>query len=70
MLFLFHSWAGDLNQPEDPDHRIKGTMSRDGYFFEGLNILISTFCASADDFQGLSEALHYPIQLLTFYLLL
>ncbi len=37
---------------------------------EGLNILISTFCVCADGFQGLSKAFHYPIQLLTFYLLL
>jgi hypothetical protein len=32
-----------------------------GYFFEGLNILISTFCACADGFQGLPKAFHYPI---------
>ncbi len=48
----------------------KGTVSGDGYFFEGLNILISTFCVCADRFQGLSKAFHCPIQLLTFYLLL
>ncbi len=35
---------------------IKGTVSRDGYFFEGLDILISTFCACADGFQGLLKA--------------
>ncbi len=35
-------------------------------FFEGLNILIRTFCVYADGFQGLSKAFHYPIQLLTF----
>jgi hypothetical protein len=29
---------------------IKGTVSRDGYFFGGLIILVSTFCAWADDF--------------------
>jgi hypothetical protein len=41
----------------------KGTVSRDGYFFEGLNILISTFCACTDVFQSLSKAfsLRYPI---------
>jgi hypothetical protein len=39
-------------------------------FFEGLSILISTFCVCADGFQGLSIAFHYPIQLLTFYFLL
>ncbi len=52
------------------DRHIKGTVSRDGYFFKGLNILISTFCVFADCFQGLSKAFHYPIQLLSFYLLL
>ncbi len=31
-------------------------MSRDGYFFEGLNILNSTFCVCADGFQDLSKA--------------
>ncbi len=38
-----------------------GTVSRDGYFFEGLNILISTgtVCVWTDGFQGLS--LHYNI---------
>jgi hypothetical protein len=30
------------------------TVSRDGYFFEGLNILISTVCVWDDGFQGLS----------------
>ncbi len=34
----------------------KGTVSGDGYFFEGLNILISTFCVYDDGFQGLSKA--------------
>ncbi len=41
----------------------KGTVSRDGYFYEGIKILIHTF-------QGLSKAFHYLTQLLTFYLLL
>ncbi len=36
----------------------------------GLNILVSFFCVCADDFQDLSKALHYPTQLITFYLLL
>ncbi len=31
------------------------TVSRDEDFFEGLNILISTFCVCADGFQGLSK---------------
>jgi hypothetical protein len=39
-------------------------------FFKGLNILVSTFCVSADGFQGLSKVFHYPKQLLTFYYLL
>jgi hypothetical protein len=34
----------------------KGTVSGDGYFFEGLNILISAFCECADGLQGLSKA--------------
>ena len=33
----------------------KGTVSRDEYFFEGLNILINTFCVCADGFQDLSK---------------
>jgi hypothetical protein len=47
---------------------IKGTMPRDGYFLESLNILTSntTFCVCANGFQGLSKAFHYPIELLTF----
>ncbi len=38
--------------------------------FEGLILLISTFCICADYFQDLSKAFHNPIKLLTFYLLL
>ncbi len=34
-------------------------MSRDGDFFEGPNILISTFCVCTDGFQDLSKALNY-----------
>jgi hypothetical protein len=41
-------------------------VSRDGYFFESLNILISAFCVCADGFQGLSTAFHFLIQLFTF----
>jgi|LakMenEpi03Aug12_release.lakeMendotaPanAssembly.Ray.scaffolds.fasta_scaffold2065806_1 hypothetical protein len=40
---------------------VKGTVSRDGYFFEGLNILISFFCLLADDFQGLSNTFHHSL---------
>ncbi len=40
---------------------LKGTVSRDGYFSEGLNILISIFCVCAGGFQGLSKAFHYHI---------
>jgi hypothetical protein len=43
---------------------LNGTVSRDGYFFEGLNISISTFCVCDDGFQGLSKDFHYPIQIL------
>jgi hypothetical protein len=46
---------------------LQGTVSPDGYFFEGLNILISTFGVCADGFRALSRAFHYPIQLITFY---
>jgi hypothetical protein len=45
---------------------VKGTVSKHGDFFEGLNILISSFCSCGDGFQGLSEAFHFPIQVLTF----
>jgi hypothetical protein len=39
-------------------------------FFEGLKILICTFSARADGFQGHSKSFHCPIHLLTFTLLL
>ncbi len=61
---------------EDPGCRegyfqinIKRTVSRDGYFFK-VKTLNRTFCVCADGFQGLLKAFHYPIQLLTFYLIL
>jgi hypothetical protein len=38
----------------------KGKASRDGYFFIGLYILISTFCVCADGFQDLSKAFNHP----------
>jgi hypothetical protein len=41
----------------------KYLKSRDGYFFEGLNILISTFFVWADGFQ----AFYNPIQLSKFF---
>jgi hypothetical protein len=41
-----------------PQTLLKGTVSRVGYFFEGLNILISTFCVCANCFQCLSKAFH------------
>jgi hypothetical protein len=44
---------------------IKETVSRDGYFLEGLNILISTFFVCADGFQ-----LFITLYNLTLYLLL
>jgi hypothetical protein len=58
------------NQVSQKVGSVKGTMTRDGYFFKGLNILFSTFCVRADGFQDLIKAFQYPIQLLTFYLLL
>jgi hypothetical protein len=48
----------------------KGAVSRDVYCFEVLNILNSTFCVCADGFQGLSNAFHYPMQVLSSYLIL
>jgi hypothetical protein len=36
-------------------------------FFEGLNILSSTFCVCADDFQGLSKNFHYPVLFICFF---
>ncbi len=55
--------------------QFKGTVSRDGFFFEGLNFLISTFCSVYalmvyKVFQTLFFSLRYryPIQLWTFYL--
>jgi hypothetical protein len=44
----------------------KGTVSRDIYFFEGLNILIGTFCECDDGFQDLSKHFYCPKKLLTF----
>jgi hypothetical protein len=44
----------------------KGQWHEMNSFFEGLNILISTFCVCADGFQGLSKAFHYLTQILTF----
>ncbi len=40
---------------------LKGTLSRDGYFFEGLKIFNSTSCVCAVGFQGLTKAVHCPI---------
>jgi hypothetical protein len=48
-------------QPPIGRRDVKWTVSRDVYFFGKSNILISTYCACADGFQGLSKALHYPI---------
>jgi hypothetical protein len=44
--------------------QIKETMHEMDIFFS------STFCLSTDGFQGLSQVFQYPVQLLTFYLLL
>jgi hypothetical protein len=52
---------------------IKGTVSRDGYFFlrsKRFNQYFLFFCVFADGFQGLLKAFQYPLQSLTFYLLL
>ncbi len=49
---------------------LKGQCHEMDIFFDGLNISISTCCVCDDGFQGLLKAFHYPIQLLTVYLLL
>jgi hypothetical protein len=49
---------------------LKGQCHEIEIVFEGLYILIITFCVCADGFQGLSKAFHYPLQFSTFYLLL
>jgi hypothetical protein len=38
----------------------KGTVSRDGYFFDSLNILISTFCVCDDGFQCVLKSFSLP----------
>jgi hypothetical protein len=43
-------------------HCLKGQCHEIDIFFEGLNILISTFCVCADVFLGLSKAFHYPVK--------
>ncbi len=40
---------------------IKWSPSNDGYFVEGLNILINTFCVCPGGFQDLSKAFHFPV---------
>ncbi len=40
---------------------LKGQCHEMDIVFEGINILISTFCLCADGFQDLSKACHYPI---------
>jgi hypothetical protein len=51
--------------------QVKGTVSRDRYFF-GMSQknLISSFSVCADGFQDPSKAFLFPIQLLSFCLLL
>ncbi len=34
------------------NNNVKGTVSRDGHFFEGLKISSRTFCECANGFQG------------------
>ncbi len=41
---------------------LKGQCHKMNFFFEGRKILISTFYACADSFQGLSKVFRYPIQ--------
>ncbi len=53
-----------------PGLALKGQCHEIYIFFEGLNIFIGNFCVCADGFHDLSKAFHYPIHVLTFYLLL
>ncbi len=50
--------------------QLKGQCREMDIFFEGLNILISTFFVCSAGFQGLSKAFQYPIQLLSYYFFL
>ncbi len=49
---------------------LKGQCHETDILFEGLNILISTFCVCADSFQGILKAFQHSLQSLTIYLLL
>ncbi len=44
-------------------HLLKEQCHAMEIFFEGLNILISTFCVCADDFQDLPKAFNYPVSI-------
>jgi hypothetical protein len=57
-----------IPRPWEPNFKV--TVSQNGYFLKGLNILISIFCVLANGFQGLSKVFNYPLQLLAFYMLL
>ncbi len=48
MTKLTHDWIITVSKTCS----FKETASRDGYFFEGLNILTSTFFVCADGFQA------------------
>jgi hypothetical protein len=54
-LFLLHVIL-QLSVPINEKAILKGSVSRDVYFCEGLNILIGAFCVCADGLQGLSKA--------------
>ncbi len=56
-----------LCQNWDPESKKRGNWL---IVWRSKNTLISAFCVCANGFQDLSKAFHYPIQLLTFYLLL
>ncbi len=52
----FHVWKKLENLWTCLYGHLKGTVSRDGYFWRStVNSLISTFCVCADGFQGLSK---------------
>jgi hypothetical protein len=74
-LILGAPFDRSLPFPIRPDGAFKGTVSRDGYFLEGLNIQYqyihtSYFLSMRYGFQGLSKAFRYRIKLVTLHLLL
>jgi|LakMenE01Jun11ns_1017448.scaffolds.fasta_scaffold9526899_1 hypothetical protein len=47
-------------------HLLKGLCHAMDNFFEGVNILIITFCVCANGFQGLSKDISQPTTIINF----